>query len=718
MSNWRNKIPHEQVESDPTKQNIITGQLHRLIKLGVLMPEASQLSDNGIYVTIGLPSPIGTSKLQVGGTVAANEAEYDYELATLGQMKALAVPQLKTINGQSIIGAGDLLIGTPTLQEVFDREPLSTKAVVNTLFEIKTPEAPTASKITFTNSGGGFSNSYYNSFTDSEGMVFVDDFRGEFSLIDGRPSILFTRDGVNTVALRFREPEHSMDIYVPNPDIGASGNTIAMSVNGIFADSKGNIELGTVGGGITLGTQKNGLSLVGQELSLVLASSTTTGAISSSDWSLFAGKASTVSPVFTGIPIAPTASVGTNTTQVATTAFVLANSFPNIPHLEYSLVDKTVWNNGKGNVTTNTGFGDGASASNTSGYSWVSFGREAGYLNTTGHSWTAVGETACFSNTTGAYWTAIGRQAGYNSVGGSYWTALGESAGRYTSNSSSLTIINKSTFLGCNSRALVNNSDNEIVIGADAIGAGSNTATLGNTNITNTLLRGIVSGGSFVKNSAPSTNLLLAGGGDIAQNTFALTVSPTFTGVPVAPTPATGTNTSQIATTAFVANSISFATSTFVTTNTTQVIGASKTFGIDGQGHGFTFVVGLTTKTAYFTGDAFAFGHISANPGIGRKGNHVAVYSTGTMGFASLDTSLISSGLNNRVFTFPNQDGTFALTNNPTAISATQFNVSALNTAPASATASGTTGEIRVTSTHIYVCIATNTWVHSVLTTW
>ena len=113
MSNWRNKIPHEQVESDPTKQNIITGQLHRLIKLGVLMPEASQISDTGIYVTIGLPSPTGTSKLQVGGTVAANEAEYDYELATLGQVKALAVPtlpQLKTINNESIVGTGNIVI--------------------------------------------------------------------------------------------------------------------------------------------------------------------------------------------------------------------------------------------------------------------------------------------------------------------------------------------------------------------------------------------------------------------------------------------------------------------------------------------------------------------------------------------------------------------------------------------------------------------------------
>jgi hypothetical protein len=37
-----------------------------------------------------------------------------------------------------------------------------------------------------------------------------------------------------------------------------------------------------------------------------------------------ATKADTLSPVFTGLPIAPTASYGTNTTQLATTAFVTA----------------------------------------------------------------------------------------------------------------------------------------------------------------------------------------------------------------------------------------------------------------------------------------------------------------------------------------------------------------------------------------------------------
>lgn len=43
---------------------------------------------------------------------------------------------------------------------------------------------------------------------------------------------------------------------------------------------------------------------------------------------VFSGAISSVSPAFTGTPTAPTASAGTNTTQIATTAFVLANGVP------------------------------------------------------------------------------------------------------------------------------------------------------------------------------------------------------------------------------------------------------------------------------------------------------------------------------------------------------------------------------------------------------
>jgi hypothetical protein len=49
---------------------------------------------------------------------------------------------------------------------------------------------------------------------------------------------------------------------------------------------------------------------------------------------------------------------------------------------------------------------------------------------------------------------------------------------------------------------------------------------------------------------------------------------------------------------------------------------------------------------------------------------------------------------------------------------ANQFKLSALNTAPASATATGTLGEIRIVNGFIYVCVATNTWQRTALTTW
>ena len=52
-----------------------------------------------------------------------------------------------------------------------------------------------------------------------------------------------------------------------------------------------------------------------------------TGALTAST-AAFSGAISSVSPTFTGTPTAPTATAGTNTTQIATTAFVLSNGAP------------------------------------------------------------------------------------------------------------------------------------------------------------------------------------------------------------------------------------------------------------------------------------------------------------------------------------------------------------------------------------------------------
>lgn len=51
-------------------------------------------------------------------------------------------------------------------------------------------------------------------------------------------------------------------------------------------------------------------------------------------------------------------------------------------------------------------------------------------------------------------------------------------------------------------------------------------------------------------------------------------------------------------------------------------------------------------------------------------------------------------------------------------ITASRYKLNALNTAPASATATGALGEIRYDANYMYVCTATNTWKRSALTTW
>jgi len=51
-------------------------------------------------------------------------------------------------------------------------------------------------------------------------------------------------------------------------------------------------------------------------------------------------------------------------------------------------------------------------------------------------------------------------------------------------------------------------------------------------------------------------------------------------------------------------------------------------------------------------------------------------------------------------------------------LKANAYKVSALNTAPSSATDTGVAGEIRYTADYIYVCTATDTWKRVAISTW
>lgn len=222
------------------------------------------------------------------------------------------------------------------------------------------------------------------------------------------------------------------------------------------------LSLGTISGTGTVtnvslalgstGTDVNGIVLSPTttpviNLNFPTASATNRGVLSAYDWSFFYGKQDNLG--FTPYN-------ATNPAGYITSA--------SLEPLEFNTFDKTVWNNGKGNVESNTSFGQFALSNNTSGQN-TAFGFLALRYNTSGSLNTAFGDGALRDNTTGSGNTAIGSVAGLFLPGGG-----------------TNTICSSSVFLGGGSTALANNQTNQIVIGASAIGLGSNTTVLGNTN--------------------------------------------------------------------------------------------------------------------------------------------------------------------------------------------------------------------------------------------
>ena len=148
----------------------------------------------------------------------------------------------------------------------------------------------------------------------------------------------------------------------------------------------------------------------------------------------------------------------------------------------------------------------------------VFIGQGAGNVNT-GANNTANGVSALFSNTTGSSNTANGFFALFNNTTGGFNTANGVSAGRFIADGTTdNTIANNSIFLGAFTKALANNQTNQIVIGNDAIGAGSNTVTLGNTSIIKTILRGTLNAANLPTSPAGLVT------GDIWNNLGILTI--------------------------------------------------------------------------------------------------------------------------------------------------------------------------------------------------
>ncbi len=146
---------------------------------------------------------------------------------------------------------------------------------------------------------------------------------------------------------------------------------------------------------------------------------------------------------------------------------------------------------GNDNLAIGSQMGSGTGHRNTAlgkqaldSYAGTSFDNNTavGYYNlralTTGYGNTGLGAENMFSLTTGSSNTGVGNQTMLNVTTGNQNTGLGQRAGQ------SITTGSNNTLLGFNANVSSGSANNEIVIGQNTTGAGDNTITLGNINVT------------------------------------------------------------------------------------------------------------------------------------------------------------------------------------------------------------------------------------------
>ena len=145
-------------------------------------------------------------------------------------------------------------------------------------------------------------------------------------------------------------------------------------------------------------------------------------------------------------------------------------------------------NAGSSNTTGyfNSFLGACAGYNNTTGYFNSFLGVNTGYNNTTGNANSFLGVGAGYSNTTGYHNSFLGVSAGYNNTTGYYNSFLGRNTG-YNN-----TTGNANSFLGYAAGYHVNqkvDAVNSMGLGANTYTTASNQIVIGNTAITETLLK-------------------------------------------------------------------------------------------------------------------------------------------------------------------------------------------------------------------------------------
>jgi hypothetical protein len=148
-----------------------------------------------------------------------------------------------------------------------------------------------------------------------------------------------------------------------------------------------------------------------------------------------------------------------------------------ISFLEFDDTTKTIWNNGHGDILSNTSFGDGSLISNTDGYGNTSYGFQSLSLNTTGGGNTSYGSNSLEKNTSGGGNTSVGAASLYENTTGGGNTSVG--AGSLNEN----TTGSSNTSIGCSTLGLNTTGGSNIAVGEGSLQfntTGSSNISIGN----------------------------------------------------------------------------------------------------------------------------------------------------------------------------------------------------------------------------------------------
>lgn len=144
-------------------------------------------------------------------------------------------------------------------------------------------------------------------------------------------------------------------------------------------------------------------------------------------------------------------------------------------------------------LNTSIGVGQSAVSAETSGSHNAGVGYSALGAVTTGIHNVAVGSSVLSACLGVNFNTAVGVQSLQYLTSGDNNTSIGWRAGTYLGDgATNNTSANGSVYVGFKASTLASGRTNEIVIGSNAVGAGSNTATLGDGAIVKTILRGVI----------------------------------------------------------------------------------------------------------------------------------------------------------------------------------------------------------------------------------